>query len=408
MSRRSRKSTRLATGRALAVLSPQCTTEFASRGQDLLRTDLVGASTVEDETDFCTIPPDVSIYFESLDIVLIGGQLSQPESLLGQSGKPVFSKCQPEMLVPAQPPPLPEAPPAQVDAAAVCLADNPNLTWGAQATGAHASRQDGTGIRVAIVDSGIDLEHEAFRGRLQPHQLRSFVSAPANTDHVGHGTHCAGTICGRTEPGGQRFGIAPGVELYVAKVFDGRFRSCDARILAALNWAVMNKCHIVSMSIGGQVQRNSPHSAIFEAAAKAALDQGTLVVAGVGNGSARAASNFMPVNHPANCPSVLSVGAVNECLTMTDSSNRGLNPDGGLVDFVAPGARIRSAIAGGGIGTMDGTSMATPFVAAIAALWAQKDGSLRGPTLWEALKRAAVAVAGDPRDFGNGLVQAPP
>jgi hypothetical protein len=398
----------LATGRALAVLSPQCTTGFASRGKDLLRTDLVGATTVKDQTDFCTIPPDVSIYYESLDIVLIGGRLSRPESLLDQSGNPVFSKCQSERLAPLQLPPLPEAPLAPVDAAAVCLADEELLTWGAQATRAHASRQDGTGIRVAIVDSGIDIEHEAFRGRLKPHQLRSFVAARANTDRLGHGTHCAGTICGRTKPGSQRYGIAPGVELYVAKIFDGQLRSCDARILAALNWAVMNKCHIVSMSIGGQVQLDSPHSAIFEAAAKTALSQGTLVIAGAGNGSARAASNFMPVSHPANCPSVLSVGAVDECLKVTDSSNRGLNLEGGLVDFVAPGARIRSAIAGGGIGTMDGTSMAAPFVAAIAALWAQNDGSLRGAALWEALKRAAVPVAGDPRDFGNGLVQAPP
>ncbi|HEU5133971.1 MAG TPA: S8 family serine peptidase [Steroidobacteraceae bacterium] len=410
------------TGRALAVLNPQCAAEFALRGKDLLHADLIGASTMADQTDFCSIPKDQTIYYEALGIVLIGGQLKQPETLLDSAGNTLFGKCYDDMTVPA---PAPErsrrrsrssvplrAATATAAAVASCWADSPQLTWGVQATGAHASSRDGSGIRVAILDSGIDLEHEAFRG-LPPPRLRSFVAARANFDHNGHGTHCAGTICGGWAPGGQRYGIAPRVELFVAKIFDDRLRSCDARTLAALNWAVMNQCDIVSMSVGGQVPLNSPHSPIFEAAAKAALQKNTLLIAGAGNDSSRAGSNFMPVNHPANCPSIVSVGAIDECRIVSDSSNRGLNAHGGKVDFVAPGMRVLSALAGGGIAPMDGTSMATPFVTGIAALWAQTDSSLRGQKLWDALKPHALKMrdldpAGNAKDYGEGLPQAPP
>lgn len=395
------------TGRTLACVDRRFRKDFLGRGQELLGTRLVRALSLRDCTDVSALPPDVCVYFEFLDILLIGGELKLPPAAAADASPGFFTTTEPERVARAM-----MAPPGAGAAAVAnhanqtfCTADTARAAWGVEVTGATRSAFNGRDIRVAVIDSGIDAQHEAFRGHAP--QLRSFVKDPAHKDHSGHGTRCASIICGQPElANNRRIGVAPEVQLFVAKIFDAGNESPDARTLAAINWALSQQCHIVSLSASGLP--GASHSSVFEAAAQAAKDQGAILIAGAGNDSRRSSSRIFPVAHPANCPQILAVGAVDECLQVADFSNRGTNRRGGEIDLVAPGMQIRAAVAHGTHDNKDGTSFATPFVSGIAALWAQKNPNLRGQALWDALITNARPLP--PQlidDVGRGLVQAP-
>jgi subtilisin family serine protease len=262
----------------------------------------------------------------------------------------------------------------------------------------------GAGTRVCVLDCGIDLTHPDLR----PAAFRSFTSSADVRDRVGHGTHCAGIIAGPRVPArGPRYGIACETELFIGKVFDTSRGATDDALIAAITWAVENRCDVVSMSFG--VPPAEACSAAFERVAREALLAGTLLIAAAGNDSRRLQQPALrrPVNHPANCPSVLAVGAVDADLDLVISSNAGLRAAGGELDLVAPGANIHSAWkAPGGYARHHGTSMAVAFVAGIAALWAEVTG-LRGRALWDLLLQTARPLPLPLDDVGHGLVQAP-
>ena len=133
-----------------------------------------------------------------------------------------------------------------VNVGAATRSDPGTVAWGVQAVGATTSPFDGRGIRIAVLDTGIDASHPAFEGvRLK---IRDFTG-DGEADQHGHGTHCAGTIFGR-EIDGMRIGVAPGVtEVFVGKVL-GR-RGCSSEEIAnAVQWAVENNAHVISMSLG--------------------------------------------------------------------------------------------------------------------------------------------------------------
>jgi subtilisin len=271
------------------------------------------------------------------------------------------------------------------------LADTSQATWGLQATGVVSSRYTGRGVRVAILDTGLDFEHPDFAGRRLVSQ--SFVSGLDTPDGNGHGTFCAGVACGPEQPaGGPRYGVASGAELYIARVLDDRASGLDGNVLAGIDWAVRNECAVVSMSLGSPVLVGDPFPEVYEQVAARALAAGTLLIAPAGNESQRP-DEVAPVEHPANCPSILAIGAVDQCLQVAPFSNGGLNP-GGDVDLVAPGIAI-------------GTSMAAPYVAGIAALLAEAHPHARGAALRDLLLRSALALGAAVRDAGAGLVQAP-
>ena len=137
----------------------------------------------------------------------------------------------------------------------------PGSAWGVEAVGALESGYSGTGVRVAVLDTGIDASHEAFRG-LRVTQ-RDFTGE-GDGDRIGHGTHCAGIIAGR-DVNGYRYGVAPGVdELLVAKVVGADGGSTDA-LMKAMLWALESGAHVMSMSLGldfpGLVARAGPTTA---------------------------------------------------------------------------------------------------------------------------------------------------
>jgi subtilisin len=280
------------------------------------------------------------------------------------------------------------------------------LTWGLQATEVPASRFTGQGIRVAVLDTGLDLAHPDFTGRRITAQ--SFIEGQQAQDGHGHGTHCIGTACGPRRPGIlPRYGVAYEAEIFAGKVLSNQGSGGDGGILAGIQWAITNGCAIVSMSLGAPVQAGQPFSQVFEQAARRALARGTLIIAAAGNESRRP-QRIAPVGHPANCPSIMAVGAIDRRMQVAFFSCGGLNPQGGQVDLAGPGVDIRSSWPRPTLyNTINGTSMATPHVAGIAALWAESDQTFRARALMSMLIQSARRLPLMARDVGAGLVQAP-
>ncbi len=239
------------------------------------------------------------------------------------------------------------------------------FTWGLQATLVPQSRFSGKGIRVAVLDTGMDLGHPDFAGRSITAQ--SFVPGQAVQDGHGHGTHCIGTSCGPRNPGKQpRYGVAFAADIFAGKVLSNQGSGSDG-----------------------------------------ALKAGTLIVAAAGNESQRP-QHIAPVGHPANCPSIMAVAALDQRIRVAPFSCGGLNPNGGQVDIAAPGVAVRSSWPRPTLyNTISGTSMATPHVAGIAALFAESQPHARGLGLWALVIQHARHLSIPPRDAGKGITQAP-
>jgi subtilisin len=290
------------------------------------------------------------------------------------------------------------------DAAEPSFSDNDSFTWGLQAVGASTSSQTGADIAVCVLDTGFDLEHPDFAGRTIVSQ--SFVDGQPVQDGHGHGTHCVGISCGpKTPPGGsRRYGVAPLASIYVGKVLNNEGSGTDSEILAGIDWALTNGVHVISMSLGADVQEVSQ---AYETVGRRALDAGTLIVAAAGNNAERSAGNFGFVGMPANSPSIMAIGAIDSALQIADFSARSSTVEGGNVDLAAPGVDVYSSwTMPTRYETISGTSMATPHVAGVAALLSQASG-VRGAELWAKLTQTARRLSLESADVGAGLVQAP-
>jgi subtilisin len=290
--------------------------------------------------------------------------------------------------------------------ALIAAIDESQATWGLQATKVVNCCRSGKGIRVAVLDTGFDLQHPDFAGRSV--RTQSFVAGQAVQDGHGHGTHCIGTALGAKCPGVQpRYGIAYDSEIFAGKVLSNAGSGSDTGILAGIEWAVQSKCAVISMSLGAATRPGQPFSQVFERVARRAQDRGTLIVAAAGNESQRPAI-VNPVGHPANCPSIMAVAAMDVQGAIARFSNRGINPDGGQVDIAGPGVDVYSSWP---LPTryrrISGTSMATPHVAGVAALYAEADPSARGAALGRLLTAHARRLALPSTDVGAGMVQAP-
>jgi subtilisin family serine protease len=264
-------------------------------------------------------------------------------------------------------------------------------TWGLVVCKVPPSSRSGLGIRVAVLDTGMALNHPDFVGRT--FATATFVGQPVQDLH-GHGTHCIGTACGPLAPPGTtpRYGIGHKVApIFVGKVLSNSGSGSTASVLAGMNWAIANNCTVISMSLGSQ----SPPQAAYTNAGRAALNRGCLIVAAAGNAASQTGA-------PANSPTIMSVASLDRNLAPSSFSNFG------KIEIAAPGRDIFSAAPmPRRYAIMSGTSMATPHVAGCAALWAQTSPALRGQALWNKLLATARPLPYPPSRVGRGLVQAP-
>jgi subtilisin family serine protease len=345
------------------------------------------------------LAPGEGMLFEHLGAALLHGDPDQARALVNRTDAQTLL-VEPERYVRASG--LADGPIATT----LPLADTQLATWGLQATRILSSRYAGRGIRVAILDTGVDLEHPDFAGRTIVSQ--SFVTGLPVDDGNGHGTFCAGVACGPQQPGQPpRYGIAFGADLYIAKVLDDNAGGTDGNILAGIDWAVRNNCAVISMSLGSPVAVGDSYPHVYEQVAARALAAGSLLIAPAGNESQRP-ETIAPVEHPANCPSILAIGALDPSFAVAPFSNGGLNRNGGEVNLAAPGIAIFSAAPRPTLyQTASGTSMAAPYAAGIAALLAEANPAARGAALQALLLQSFVALVAPARDVGAGLVQAP-
>jgi subtilisin family serine protease len=287
--------------------------------------------------------------------------------------------------------------------AAAQFEDTDRTTWGLQAAGVPDAAETGTGVTVAVLDTGLDLAHPDFAGRAV--QSRSFVDGQQVQDVQGHGTHTAGTAAGPLAPTtGRRYGVAHGATLLVGKVLGDDGSGTDAQILEGIDWAITSGARVISMSLGADVNEVS---AAYETVGRRALDAGSLIVAAAGNNAERGAGDPGFVGVPANSPSIMAVAAVDPDLAIADFSATSSPVEGGQVDIAGPGVDVYSSWPRPQTtNTISGTSMAAPHVSGIAALWSQRTGAT-GRELWTQLVQAAQRLGLPSGDVGSGLVRAP-
>ena len=296
--------------------------------------------------------------------------------------------------------------------------DTPQFTWGLQASGVSSSPFTGKGVKLAVLDTGFTFNHPDFVGRNITAQ--SFVPGAATADDGhGHGTHCIGTSCGPKTPasGVRRYGCAYEADIFVGKVLSDQGSGADTGILAGINWAVANRTEVISMSLGADVPQVSQ---AYQQVGRRALNRGCLIVAAAGNNANRDQPSLPPqqrfgfVGIPANSPSIMAVAALDNQLNIAFFSARSLSGvRGGKVDIAGPGVGVfsswnqpRPEQGNQMYRSISGTSMATPHVSGIAALWCQARAR-KARDLWTTLTQRAQRLQLASVDVGSGLVQAP-
>ncbi|MEH0420355.1 S8 family peptidase [Streptomyces sp. B21-083] len=262
---------------------------------------------------------------------------------------------------------------------------------------AWAAGYDGKGVKVAVLDTGVDGTHPDLRGRIDA--AKNFSEAADTVDRVGHGTHVASTVAGSgAHSGGKYKGVAPGARLISGKVLDDSGSGEESGIIAGAQWAVAQGAKVINLSLGGP---DSPGDDPLEQAVnELSASSGALFVIAAGNEGPAAGT----VGSPGSAAAALTVGAVDRTDAMAEFSSRGPTADGSLKpDLTAPGVDIVAAKAAEGTDgdpaadgyvSMSGTSMATPHVAGAAAILAQRHPDWTGERIKAALTASAKPTAG--------------
>ncbi|MFD9502861.1 S8 family serine peptidase [Streptomyces sp. NPDC060035] len=271
---------------------------------------------------------------------------------------------------------------------------------------AWAAGYNGKGVKVAVLDTGIDANHPDFAGLIDG--TASFVPGEAVTDVNGHGTHVAGTIVGSgAASGGDNKGVAPGADLFVGKVLGGaEGYGQDSWVMAGMQWAAETGADVVNMSLGDSypTDGNDPMSQTVDALS---AQYGTLFVIAAGNAGPES------ISAPGAAASALTVAATDKQDQLANFSSTGpLAYSGGMKpDIAAPGVDITAArsqeMTDGGEGlyrTISGTSMATPHVVGAAAILAQQHPDWTGAQLKEHLMSTAKGLDDgySPYEVGTG------
>ncbi|MEU1289532.1 S8 family serine peptidase [Kitasatospora sp. NPDC005856] len=264
---------------------------------------------------------------------------------------------------------------------------------------AWSSGWTGKGVKVAVLDSGIDRGHPDVAGSLgETSDFTGPADAPVTADPDGHGTHVASIVAGTGAASDGRFkGVAPDAELLVGRVLDDEGNGQESWVLQGMEWAAA-RAPIVNMSLTGPPTDGTDPMARAVDALSARY--GTLFVAAAGNSGGPGT-----VGTPGSADAALTVGSVDHDGALARSSSRGPRVGDQAVkpDLTAPGVGIVAARAAGTNGqepvgerytAISGTSMAAPHVAGAAALLAQQHPQWKGPQLKAALTSSATPAAG--------------
>jgi subtilisin family serine protease len=273
---------------------------------------------------------------------------------------------------------------------------------------AWAAGYDGTGIKVAILDTGIDLTHPDLQGKVADSKV--FTGESSVQDGFGHGTHVAGIIAGSgTASNGTYKGVAPGAQLVIGKVLDNTGSGSDSQVIAGMQWAAASGARVVNMSLGSSPTDGT--DPVSEAVNQLTAATGTLFVIAAGNSG----PSEQTVGSPGAADAALTVAAVDSSDQIASFSSRGPRAGDGALkpDIAAPGVSIIAARAAGtnlgpAVGTyyvkLSGTSMATPHVAASAAILAGEHPTWTAVQLKSALMSSAKDLGVNPYEQGAGRV----
>ncbi|MEU4655247.1 S8 family serine peptidase [Streptomyces sp. NPDC023723] len=280
------------------------------------------------------------------------------------------------------------------------------------APAAWAAGYDGEGVKIAVLDTGVDATHPDLKGQVVA--AKNFSTSADATDKYGHGTHVASIAAGTGAKGGGKFkGVAPGAQLLNGKVLSDDGYGDDSSILAGMEWAAEQGADIVNLSLGGG---DTPEIDPLEAEVnKLSAEKGILFAIAAGN---EGEYGDQTIGSPGSAAAALTVGAVDSKDALADFSSTGPGLDGQIKpDVTAPGVDITAASAPGsviaqeygespaGYVTISGTSMATPHVAGAAAILKQQHPDWTYTELKAALTGSAKGGAYSPAQQGAGRIQ---
>ncbi|HLV58753.1 MAG TPA: S8 family serine peptidase, partial [Natronosporangium sp.] len=253
---------------------------------------------------------------------------------------------------------------------------------------AWAQGLDGSGVRVAVLDTGIDMDHPDLAGKVAA--ARSFTPDGTVVDRHGHGTHVAATVAGGTAGDDGYVGVAPGADLLIGKVLSDSGPGLESWIIAGMEWAVEAGADVVNLSLGSLPTDGTDPLSL--AVNRLSEDSGALFVVAAGN----AGPSARTVSAPATADAALAVGNNTRDGTLHFSSSRGARLGDNAVkpEVTAPGVGIVAARPGGGHQPLSGTSMAAPHVAGAAAILAQQHPDWTAPQLKAALVATSVPLTG--------------
>lgn len=297
------------------------------------------------------------------------------------------------------------------------MREEPQFTYGLQKIAIpefRAAKPEalGQGIRVGVIDTGIDAKHPDLAGRVIA--FADLVSKKTEPyDDQGHGTHVSGTIAGGTASG-TAIGVAPQVKFITAKFLDANGSGSFSNAVLSMQWVVDpdgkpetdDGAMLVSNSWGGSnpSAKDDPKDNAMCKAVDSWVKLGVMPIFAAGNSGPSAKT----VGLPGGCPNAFTIGATDSADKIASFSSRGpaVWKTGSFVkpDILAPGVKVKSSMPGNKYAELSGTSMATPHVAGVVALMYQLQPKLTVDQLAKALKSTATKVGEDPNTYGSGRI----
>lgn len=239
--------------------------------------------------------------------------------------------------------------------------DKEIIDYGVQMLGAPLEWPEtmGQGIRVGIIDTGVDLNHEDLQGRVKGYINFTSSDTSAVNDDNGHGTHVAGIIAANKNGIGV-VGAAPGCDLYIAKAFSKDGSATQESIQRSLRWLIDQNVHVINMSFSSDKPNDLERRLIWEG-----IQKGITFVSAAGNEGGTGMENT--IGFPAKYKEVIAVTAVD-----VDGQRASFSSQGAEAQIAAAGTDILSTYMNNSYVTLSGTSMATPLITGAVAILQSK------------------------------------